>query len=118
MVASRLESIHWILSRFGGRFKRLFGESARMAASAQRMDIPQCERKRRAPSSRLLLHILDAGEDDALGAFPGVAEIEFILGEEHRIAVDVVGDAGTVGGDESIQFLAVIRRNPARQLEL
>ena len=57
---------------------------------------------------RLLLHILDAGEDDALGALPGVAEIEFILGEEHRIAVDVVGNAGAVGGNESIQFLAVV----------
>src|SRR5882757_3551805 len=41
-----------------------------------------------APPSRLLLHILDAGKDDALGAFAGVAEIEFIFGEEHRIAVD------------------------------
>src|ERR1700682_6418062 len=71
----------------------------------------------RAAYSRLLFHILDAGKIDALGAFLGVAEIEFILGQEHRIAIDVVGDAGTVGGDEGVEFLAVIGRNPARQLK-
>ena len=49
------------------------------------------------PASHLLLHILDAGKGDAFCAFADIAEIEFILGEEHRIAVDVVGDAGTVG---------------------
>jgi hypothetical protein len=48
-------------------------------------------------ASRLFLHVLDAGERDAFGAFADIAEIEFILGEEHRIAVDVVGDAGTIG---------------------
>lgn len=46
---------------------------------------------------RLLLHILDARERNALGAFLGVAEIELVFGQEHRIAVDVVGDAGAVG---------------------
>ena len=58
--------------------------------------------------SRLLLHVLDAGKHDPLGAFPGVAEIEFVLGQEHRIAIDVVGDAGVVGGDERLELLAVV----------
>src|SRR5882757_7353666 len=49
---------------------------------------------------RLLLHVLDVGEGDAPGTLAGVAEIELVLGHEHRIAVDVVGDAGIVGGDE------------------
>src|ERR1700722_16353645 len=70
-----------------------------------------------AALQRLLLHVLDAGKIDALGAFPGVAEIEFVLGEKHRIAVDVVGDAGAVGRYEGLQLLAVIRRDPARQLK-
>src|SRR5258708_6368791 len=43
---------------------------------------------------RLFLHVLDVGKIDALGALAGVAEIEFVLGHEHRVAVDVVGDAG------------------------
>src|SRR6202035_4727512 len=70
------------------------------------------------PSSRLLLHVLDAGKIDALGAFPGVAEIEFVLGEKHRIAVDVVGDAGAVGRYEGLELRAVVGRYPARQLKL
>jgi hypothetical protein len=57
---------------------------------------------------RLLLHILDAGECDALGPFAGVAEVKFILGQKHRIAVDVVGDAGAVGGNERVELLAVV----------
>jgi hypothetical protein len=64
--------------------------------------------RRSVPASRLLLHILDAGECDALGALAGIAEIEFILGQEHRIAVDIVGDAGTIGGDEDVELLAVV----------
>src|SRR5258707_10532560 len=60
------------------------------------------------PASRLLLHILDTGECDALGALAGIAEIEFILGQEHRIAVDIVGDAGAVGGDERVELLAIV----------
>src|SRR3982074_262361 len=72
----------------------------------------------RAAYSRLLLHILDAGKNDALGALFGIAEIEFILGQEHRIAIDVIGDSGTIGGNERLEFLAVIGRNPARQLKL
>src|SRR6202022_3010797 len=77
----------------------------------------KCEAARAEPLTppRLLLHVLDTGERDALGPFLGVAEIEFILGEKHRIAVDVVGDAGAVGGDEGVELLAVIRRNPAGQ---
>src|SRR6266404_3362318 len=54
-----------------------------------------------APLS-LLLHVLDAGKIDALGAFAGIAEIELVLRHEHRIAVDVVGDARTVGRDEGL----------------
>src|SRR5262249_6459538 len=64
---------------------------------------------------RLLLHVLDVGEDDALGAFPGVAEIELVLGHEHGVAVDVVGDAGAVGGDEGLQLFLVLGGDPARQ---
>jgi len=45
---------------------------------------------------------------DTLGAFPGVAEIKFILGEEYRVAIDVVGNAGAVGGDEGVEFLTVV----------
>src|ERR1039457_4668416 len=48
-------------------------------------------RRSAAPSSRLLLHVLDAGKRDAFGAFADVAEIEFVLGQKHRIAIDVVG---------------------------
>src|SRR3984957_19196179 len=44
--------------------------------------------------SRFFLHVLDAGKIDALGAFPGVAEIEFVLGEKHRIAVVEVAPTG------------------------
>src|SRR3981081_4288823 len=62
--------------------------------------------QRRAPSH--LLHVLDAGEGDAFGALAGVAEIELVLGQEHRIAVDIVGDAGAVCGDESFELLAVV----------
>src|SRR6478752_1207946 len=51
---------------------------------------------------RLLLHVLDAGKIDALGAFAGVAEVKFVLGEEHRVAVDIVSDARAVGGNEGI----------------
>src|SRR3984957_16745509 len=47
-----------------------------------------------AALQRLLLHVLDAGKIDALGAFPGVAEIEFVLGEKHRIAVVEVAPTG------------------------
>src|SRR5258708_20084279 len=71
-----------------------------------------------APASRLLLHILDAGKGNALSALPDIAEIEFILGQKHRIAIDVVGDAGAVGGDECLEFLAIVGGDPARQLEL
>jgi hypothetical protein len=46
---------------------------------------------------RLLLHVLDTGKSDALGAFFGVAEIELVPGHEHGIAVDVIRDAGIVG---------------------
>src|SRR5664279_2402552 len=70
------------------------------------------ELKRAASPLRLLLHVLDAGEDDAFGTFLGVAEIEFVLGQEHRIAVDVVGDAGAIGGDEGLELLAVCAGDP------
>src|SRR5258708_21353918 len=70
------------------------------------------------PASRLLLHILDAGKGDAFGAFADVAEIKFVLGQKHRIAIDVVGDAGAIGGDEGLEFPAVVGGNPARQLKL
>src|SRR5512132_3030636 len=66
---------------------------------------------------RLPLHVLDVGEGDPLGPFAGIAEVKLVLGHEHRIAVDVIGDAGAVGGDEGLQLLAVVGRDPARQLE-
>src|SRR6202163_2256252 len=59
-------------------------------------------------SSHLFLHILDARKRNALGALFGIAEIEFVLRQKHRIAVDVVGDAGAVGGDERLDLLAVV----------
>src|ERR1700710_1085189 len=34
-------------------------------------------------TSLFLLHILDAGEDDALGTFLGVAQIELVLRQKH-----------------------------------
>src|ERR1700742_1819018 len=77
--------------------------------------VPHFRNERR---SRLFLHILDAGKDDALGAFPRVAEIEFVLRQEHRIAIDVVGNAGAVGRDERIELPAVIGGNPPRQMKL
>jgi hypothetical protein len=61
---------------------------------------------RRAPSG-FLLHVLDAGKDDALGALFGVAEVELVLGKEYRIAIDVIGDAGTVGRNKSVQLPVV-----------
>src|SRR5437879_6983822 len=57
---------------------------------------------------RLLLHVLDVGKIDPLGPFAGVAEIELVFGHEHRVAIDVIGDAGAVGGDEGLQLLAVV----------
>ena len=36
--------------------------------------------------------ILHIGEFDARRALGGIAEIEFVLGQEHRIAVEIVGD--------------------------
>src|SRR5258708_7570083 len=42
------------------------------------------ERRHELRGSRLLLHVLDAGKDDALGAFADIAEIEFVLGQKHR----------------------------------
>jgi len=36
------------------------------------------------------------------------AEIEFILGQEHRIAVDNRRRRGTVGGDERVELLAIV----------
>jgi hypothetical protein len=63
---------------------------------------------RSASPLRFLLHVLDVGEGDPLGPFAGIAEIELVLGHEHRIAVDVIGDAGAVGGDEGFQLLAVV----------
>src|SRR3954453_22687000 len=67
--------------------------------------------------SRLLLYVLDAGEIDPLGALARVAEVEFVLGQKHRIAIDIIGDPRAVGGYERIQFLVVVGRNSARQLE-
>jgi len=55
-----------------------------------------------------LLHVLDVGEHDAFGALAGVAEIELILGEKHRIAVDVVSDTGVVSGDEGVKLLRIV----------
>src|SRR5438445_6842860 len=66
----------------------------------------------------LLLDVLDVGELDTLGALPGVAEIELVPGQIHGIAVDVVGDARCVGGEERVELLAVVRGDPARKLEL
>jgi hypothetical protein len=60
------------------------------------------------PALRLLLHVLDVGEGNSLGAFAGIAEIELVLGHEHRVAVDIIGDAGAVGGDKGLEFLAVV----------
>src|SRR5260221_13231439 len=54
--------------------------------------------------SRLLLHVLDARKIDALGTFFGVAEIKFIPGEVHRIAINVVGDRGAVARDYVIEL--------------
>src|ERR1700741_1830630 len=68
--------------------------------------------------SGLLLHVLDVGEGDALGPLPGIAEIEFIPGHEDGIAIDVVGDAASVGRDERFELLPVVGGNPARQREL
>src|SRR3984893_9095836 len=96
LVLNRDGAAYWV-PRLGGR----------------RRSGPKAAQRR----SRLLLHILDAGKDDALGALTGVAEIELVLGQKHRIAVDVVGDAGAVGGDESIELLAIVGGNPARELE-
>src|SRR5581483_11721430 len=63
------------------------------------------------------LYVLDVGEDDALGALLGVAEIKFVLGHEYRVTVDVIGNARSVSGDECIELLAVVRGNPPRELE-
>src|SRR3954452_10294253 len=79
---------------------------------------PGGRRRPTALPSRLLLHVLDAGENDAFGALLGIAEIDLVSGEEHRIAVDVVGNAGAVGGDERLELLAIVGRNPPRQLKL
>src|SRR6267142_3802704 len=68
-------------------------------------------------ASGLLLHVLDAGKADPLGALAGIAEIELVLGHEDRIAINVVGDAGIVGGNERFELLAVVGGNPARELE-
>ena len=81
-------------------------------------DVRRLTRHVRAFSSRLLLHVLDAREHDALGAFAGVVEIELVLGQKYRIAIDIVGDAGAIGRDERVELLAVVGRNPARELEL
>src|ERR1700729_3989736 len=85
----------------GGNTTRVY--ERKMMRSASRIK-PRCVHIRAfmagsssSPALRLLLHILDTGERNALGAFLGIAQIEFVPGQEHRIAVDVVGDAGTVG---------------------
>src|SRR6516164_6692720 len=65
-----------------------------------------------------LLDVLDACKFDPLGTLPGVAEIELVPGEVHGIAIDVVGDAGGVGGYKCVELLAVLGRDPARELEL
>src|SRR3954451_23669362 len=44
--------------------------------------------------STFLLHILDAGKHDAFGTLFGIAEIELVLRQKYRVAVDIVGDAG------------------------
>src|SRR3954447_15734262 len=80
--------------------------------------LAEYEVKCAAPDLRLPLHILDAGKRNAVGTFAGIAQIKFILGEKYRIAVDIVGDTGAVGGDKCIELLAVVGRNPARQLKL
>src|ERR1700760_2267837 len=67
---------------------------------------------------RSLLHVLDGRERDAFGALLCVAEIELVLGHEHGVAIDVVGDPGTVGGDEGLELLPVVGGHPARQLKL
>src|SRR3954451_15866403 len=72
----------------------------------------------RSPTLALLLDVLDVGELDALRPFPCVAEIELVPRQIDGIAVDIVGDAGGVGSDEGIELLAVVRRDPARELEL
>src|SRR6185312_69833 len=68
--------------------------------------------------SNPLLHILDVGESDPLGALLGVTEIELVARHEDRVAIDVVGDAGPVGHDEGVQLLPVGGGDRARQREL
>src|SRR5215471_17250309 len=71
----------------------------------------------RSGLSHPLLHVLHARERNALGPLFGIAEIELVLGEIDRVAIDVVGDRGGVGRDEGVQLLTVVGRNPARELK-
>ena len=50
-----------------------------------------CEAVSATSTLPLLLDVLDVGELDALGTFPGIAEIEFVSRQIDGIAVDVVG---------------------------
>jgi cytochrome c oxidase subunit 2 len=70
-VIYREASAYWIPRLRGGR-QRGCGAGSRAAL-------------------RLLLHVLDVGEGDPLGPLAGIAEIELVLGHEHRVTIDVVG---------------------------
>src|SRR6202162_5148060 len=60
-------------------------------------------------------NILDVAEGERRRQFHRASHHESGCGEEHRIAVHIVGHRATVLADESLQRRAIAGRNPARQ---
>ena len=63
------------------------------------------------------MRILHIGKPDSGIVLAGIFKIECVSRQENQIIVEILGDSRRTAVDELIDRFAVVRGNPARELE-